>query len=412
MFSVADIALNESQEAQFVVLLDAPRPEEVQVEYATRDGSATQNVFFFPNDYKYDEATLTFAPGETSKPLTVDVVDDSKHEATESFSLEISDPAVDGDVLHTATATITDDDEFRMESAFAHSNRWVRVLLNAVPRSESVLLEGENFLSPAAPPELDVQTALHPAHEEYLTLQVAPTIPAANYTVAAQGIDAAASGAEIDPADTIQLQGYPNHVLINEVAPNVADGDRVELRVQRSGNTSGMTLVEDSSSTRLTIATLPDRSVSEGEIIVIHADAFPEDGVFTETTGPNQCLNALCYPGAWDVVGAEHIPHSSRVLKLVRNGTQIVDAVPFANTNNTAPANFITQLESLYTAFQWEGSCPSGCTLAQAQARAVDWSTVGSTLTTNTVRRIRSADWNTASQEWAVGANSLGAANP
>src|SRR5262249_25631112 len=73
--------------AVFTVSLSAAYTQPVTVRYATADGSATAGV-----DYQAAFGTLTFAPGETSKTVTVAVYGDRALEYDESFSVNRSDP--------------------------------------------------------------------------------------------------------------------------------------------------------------------------------------------------------------------------------------------------------------------------------------------------------------------------------
>jgi parallel beta-helix repeat protein len=79
----------------------------VSVDWATHDGTAKS-----PGDYTAASGTLTFADGETSKNITIPVINDSTFEATESFTVTLSNPT-GGATLGsqtTATVTINDDD--------------------------------------------------------------------------------------------------------------------------------------------------------------------------------------------------------------------------------------------------------------------------------------------------------------
>jgi len=95
-------------DCSFSVRLSAPAATPVTVSYATADGTATAA------DQDYAPVTtlqtLTFAPGETVKNVTITVNGDTKPEADETFSLVLSEPA--GGTLGTATAvgTIRNDD--------------------------------------------------------------------------------------------------------------------------------------------------------------------------------------------------------------------------------------------------------------------------------------------------------------
>ena len=89
--------------ANFVVTLAQPSNQTVTVQYATSNGTATGG-----DDYVATTGTLTFAPGETSKTISVVVLGDTVAEGSESFLVTLSSPtgATVGD--GTGTGTITD----------------------------------------------------------------------------------------------------------------------------------------------------------------------------------------------------------------------------------------------------------------------------------------------------------------
>jgi hypothetical protein len=74
-------------DAVFTVTLDNGPDQVVTVNYATSDGSATAGA-----DYQAAAGTLTFAPGETSKTITVQVIGDRLAEPDESFFVNLSGP--------------------------------------------------------------------------------------------------------------------------------------------------------------------------------------------------------------------------------------------------------------------------------------------------------------------------------
>jgi hypothetical protein len=85
-----------------ITLSPAPSTASVDVGYATADGTAQQ-----PSDYKPESGTLTFAIGETSKEVTVEVRSDDVWEPDESFTLNVTSPVGNP----SGTATIVDDDD-------------------------------------------------------------------------------------------------------------------------------------------------------------------------------------------------------------------------------------------------------------------------------------------------------------
>ena len=71
----------------FAVTLNRAAAEQVSVDYATADGTATAG-----SDYTAVSGTLTFAPGETAKTVSVAILDDAVDEGKETFKLKLSNP--------------------------------------------------------------------------------------------------------------------------------------------------------------------------------------------------------------------------------------------------------------------------------------------------------------------------------
>jgi hypothetical protein len=105
-FSQANYNVNEELGALTVTVSragDTSGP--ASVDYATVDGSATQKA-----DFEYAAGTLTFAPGETSKTLTLLLNEDGYIEGGENFNVSLSNPA--GATLgqqNVATVMVLDD---------------------------------------------------------------------------------------------------------------------------------------------------------------------------------------------------------------------------------------------------------------------------------------------------------------
>jgi hypothetical protein len=68
-----------------MVTLSAAYDQAVTMSYRTVNGTATTS----DNDYVARTGTLTFAPGETTKTITIEVKGDSKKEAYETFYLDL-----------------------------------------------------------------------------------------------------------------------------------------------------------------------------------------------------------------------------------------------------------------------------------------------------------------------------------
>jgi len=89
----------------FTVSLSAASAQSVTVSYATADGTALVG-----SDYTATSGTLTFAPGETKKIVTVLVNRDATPESNETLSLRLSTPTNATLARAAATGTILNDD--------------------------------------------------------------------------------------------------------------------------------------------------------------------------------------------------------------------------------------------------------------------------------------------------------------
>jgi len=92
---------------QVPVTLDKPSGKTVKVAAKTQNGAAKAGLLL---DYMPADVTVTFAPGETSKSVPVQVNDDNRDEDAQSFSVLLSAPsnAAIGD--GTGVVTISDND--------------------------------------------------------------------------------------------------------------------------------------------------------------------------------------------------------------------------------------------------------------------------------------------------------------
>ncbi len=83
--SVRDVVVDEKAgTATFFVLLDRPVPNAFSVDYSAVNGTAMSG-----SDFVLPAGSLTFAPNETLKSVTISVVDDNDAEPDESFSLRL-----------------------------------------------------------------------------------------------------------------------------------------------------------------------------------------------------------------------------------------------------------------------------------------------------------------------------------
>jgi hypothetical protein len=88
--SISDVTKKEGKKGQttlftFTVTISAAYDQPVTMSFRTVDGTAKTG----DNDYVAKTGTLTFAPGETTKTITIKVKGDSKRESNEMFYLDL-----------------------------------------------------------------------------------------------------------------------------------------------------------------------------------------------------------------------------------------------------------------------------------------------------------------------------------
>ena len=107
--SIDDVAVTEGDvgagNAVFTVSLSVPSGMNVTVNFSTANGTATQ-----PADYTTTSGTLTFAPGQGTKTISVPVVGDVVDEDDETFVVNLSGAANATIADSLGVGTIVDDD--------------------------------------------------------------------------------------------------------------------------------------------------------------------------------------------------------------------------------------------------------------------------------------------------------------
>jgi hypothetical protein len=108
--AISNVAVTEgnsgTKNATFNVTLSKTSASTVTVHYATVDGTATDT-----SDYQAKSGTLSFAPGETSKPISVLVNGDTTPEPNETFAVNLSAPTNATIADSQGVGTITNDDQ-------------------------------------------------------------------------------------------------------------------------------------------------------------------------------------------------------------------------------------------------------------------------------------------------------------
>jgi hypothetical protein len=209
-------------------------------------------------------------------------------------------------------------------------------------------------------------------------------------------------------------------LVINEVAPGITDDmDLVELLVVKAGSTRDIQLWQDLTAQTELLATLPTLGVDAGQIIVVHLQNVD---VLTEMTTRDECGNAACYAGAWDVSGDpaanRHVGYSHRVLYLLDADQAIMDAAAFMRRDGVqGPAAFPADLALVISSGDWKTACAAPCdydNIENMQAATVNWTGAGSDALGPTIQRKAGGPDTDTVEDWndAPTASSLGAANP
>ncbi|MHB1038674.1 MAG: Calx-beta domain-containing protein, partial [Pirellulales bacterium] len=103
---IDDVAVAEGDAAVFNATLSAPSDQPVTVHYQTDDATALAGS----SDYEAQQGTLTFAPGETVRQITVPTGNDSTVEPDEHFWVSLSEAVGAGIDGGPAAGTIVNND--------------------------------------------------------------------------------------------------------------------------------------------------------------------------------------------------------------------------------------------------------------------------------------------------------------
>jgi K319L-like, PKD domain/Calx-beta domain len=120
--SIDDVTVGaEGDAANFTVSLNQPSVAPVTVDFATADGSAMA-----PGDYTSATGTVTFAPGDTSKTVSVQTINDPDPEGAETFNVNLSNPMGNAAILDgQGVGTIPPSDEDTAPTANAGADQTV-----------------------------------------------------------------------------------------------------------------------------------------------------------------------------------------------------------------------------------------------------------------------------------------------
>jgi Ca2+-binding RTX toxin-like protein len=140
--SVGDAVVDEGQGfMEFVVTLSAPGQQTVRVGYYTSDVTASDWSGNNEWDYLANSGTLEFAPGETTKTVRIELVDNLLSEPLQNFSLLLRDPSNAVIAKERGQIWIVDNDDVRSTPEL-----WIRDLVvdEKDGRATFVVSLGEN----------------------------------------------------------------------------------------------------------------------------------------------------------------------------------------------------------------------------------------------------------------------------
>jgi hypothetical protein len=116
--AVADVTVGEADGyLDLVVSLSAPTTNTVTVQYRQNDDTARYN-----SDYRLNSGTLTFGPGETTKTVRIELINDTAPESAESFRFTLSSASNATLPAASTTVTVLDNDSSRPLLSHGRSN--------------------------------------------------------------------------------------------------------------------------------------------------------------------------------------------------------------------------------------------------------------------------------------------------
>lgn len=102
--SIREPQPGQTATAVFTITLDSASSDTITVDYSTADGTAIGGT-----DYTPISGILTFAPGQTSQTISVQILNDSASSSNTYFTLNLTNPTNALVATSTATATIIDE---------------------------------------------------------------------------------------------------------------------------------------------------------------------------------------------------------------------------------------------------------------------------------------------------------------
>ncbi len=336
--SINNVSVTEGDSAtvnaSFNVTLSAVSMQTITVAFATADGNATAG-----SDYQSNAGTLTFNPGELSKPINVSVSGDILDEPNETFTVNLFN-ATNAAILDSqGQGTITDNDPTPS------------LYINDLP----LIPEGDSGTSTA-----NFTVTLSAASGQTVTVNYATADGTAN---AGSDYVAAAGTLTFNPGDLtkqvpVKINGdslfEPNETFfVNITAP---------VNATLSDNQGQGTITNDDAAPPTSNITIDDPSVAEGDaetksLVFMLSLSIPSESPVTVDYATTSAAPAsgVATSGADYVSAAGTITfdpgQTSKPLSITINGDKLVEPNEtfFVNLTNASPGSTITDAQGTGT---------------------------------------------------------------
>jgi T1SS-143 domain-containing protein len=325
--SINDVTVNEAAgTATFTVSLSDSASSNVTVQYSTSNGTATAG-----SDYTARAlTTLTFAPGETSKTVTVNITNDTTVESNEAFNVNLSNPSSNATIADAVgVATIVDNEP--------------RISINDVTVNESAGTATFTVtLSEAATGNVTVQYATAngtaTAGSDYIaaaltTLTFAPGETSKTVTVAIvnnpaiEGSENFTVNLSNASANATILDGVGVATIVETVAAPVA-----------APMIASLVAAESAASTTTTKTSTPGFT-DASEVVKINEDTTLKGSVLTSTTSASGTVTVTTF----QVDGDLYVYKAGETVAMKGVGSLVISAdgsyvfVPDANYHGAVP---------------------------------------------------------------------------
>ena len=222
-FSINDITVTEGNSATtaatFTVSLIEASSQTVTVNYATADGTATAGT-----DYQSSSGTLTFAPGQTTQTVSVQVNGENVSEEDESFFVNLSNPTNATISDAQGQGTITNDDDPPPDTQAPK-------VISTFPRDGGEVGPAANIRATFSEHDLG-EEGMMPSSITGQTFKLFRK-GSTNQIAATVTYDAATDTATLNPTDNLR-RGVTYKAVVTTLAKDVA-GNRLDQNDSRGG---------------------------------------------------------------------------------------------------------------------------------------------------------------------------------